>query len=141
MFCSQCGSSNEDSARFCLKCGAALTTDSPPSTQNQPNQDAAASVPPFDPRVRGGPIPPTQTGTKVYSSGKSPVVALLLSFFIPGVGQLYNGDTKKGGAMLGGLVLSIILIAAGIGIILGLGLWVWSMFDAYQVASGKYSHW
>ena len=26
MFCPKCGSSNEDSARFCAKCGATLAT-------------------------------------------------------------------------------------------------------------------
>jgi TM2 domain-containing membrane protein YozV len=69
---------------------------------------------------------------------KSPGVALLLSFFVPGVGQFYNGDTKRGLLMFGILLVSWFLAAAGgIGFIGVFGVWVWGMINAYQVASGK----
>jgi len=66
-----------------------------------------------------------------YAYGKSPVVAMILSLLIVGVGQLYNGDYKKGAYMLVGAVISGI-ISFGL-------LWfvvaIWSAVDAYQVAN------
>lgn len=62
-----------------------------------------------------------------YAKRKEPALALVLSIFLPGVGQLYNGDVGKGIAMMLGFW---ILIWFGIGI----GFWIWSMIDAYQSA-------
>ena len=76
-------------------------------------------------------------GGKVYATGKNPAVALILSLFIPGVGQFYNGDNKKGGIMLGGFILSVVLTTIVIGVFGMLGIWIWGMIDAYSVASGK----
>jgi TM2 domain-containing membrane protein YozV len=71
------------------------------------------------------------------AAGKNPVVAVLLSCFIPGVGQFYNGDNKKGAIMLAVWFVSLILIVVAIGIFSLLAVWVYSMIDAYQVASGQ----
>lgn len=59
---------------------------------------------------------------------KSPGVALLLSFFICGAGQMYNGQVGKGILMLIGFVLTIWLFG------LGLIIYIWSMVDAYSTA-------
>jgi TM2 domain-containing membrane protein YozV len=91
-----------------------------------------------DPRMRGA-----ATGTmagpggKLYAVGKNPAVALILSLVIPGVGQFYNGDNKKGAIILGGYFVSWILAAAVIGFVGVVGFWIWGMIDAYNVASGK----
>ena len=121
MFCSSCGTQNPDTAKFCEKCGAGLTA-------------AAAPPPREDTRVRG---PVTSTGAGHPVTGKNPWVAVVLSFVIPGVGQFYNGDYKKGGLMLGGAILGI-LVSGGV---LTVAFWIWAMFDAYQVASGKGKIW
>lgn len=74
-----------------------------------------------------------------YAQGKNPVVAVILSFFLSGLGQLYNGDFKKF-FLIWGICIVIILIAVatgGVASFLILGIWVWSMFDAYKVASQK----
>ena len=87
--------------------------------------------------MRGGPQMPAMVAGKIYATGKTPWVAVLLSFLLVGVGQFYNGDSKKGAIMLvAGLVLFI--PTAGVGYI---GIMIWSMIDAYQVASGKSPLW
>lgn len=75
------------------------------------------------------------TGAKTYAQGKTPWVAVLLSVLIPGVGQFYNGDMKKGGIMLGAAIL------LGWTVIVWLVVLVWSAIDAYNVASGKAPLW
>jgi TM2 domain-containing membrane protein YozV len=89
--------------------------------------------------MRGGPVS-TSTSTAVgkqYVTGKNPPVAMILSFFIPGVGQFYNGDMKKGAVMLGAAVVFGAL-TAGLG---WLAMAIWSAVDAYQVATGKSPLW
>ncbi|WEV78618.1 hypothetical protein O9K63_02130 [Janibacter cremeus] len=72
---------------------------------------------------------------------KEPALSLLASFFVPGVGQMINGDTGPGlaflGAYLGGLVAVICLgwiLIGFIGLPIAIGAWIWSMIDAYQGA-------
>jgi TM2 domain-containing membrane protein YozV len=64
----------------------------------------------------------------IYVKRKEPGVALLLSFLLPGLGQIYNGDVGKGIAFMLGF---FVLIWIGIGI----AFWIWSMIDAYQSAT------
>ncbi|HXI24479.1 MAG TPA: hypothetical protein VNG71_11500 [Pyrinomonadaceae bacterium] len=63
-----------------------------------------------------------------YVKRKEPAVALLLSFFLPGVGQIYNGDIGKGIAFMIGFW---VLVWIGIGIV----FWIWAIIDAYQSAT------
>ena len=122
MFCPNCGAQNTDTAKFCEKCGTGLTP--------------AAPAPPHpDTRVRG--VEPSVSRSGQVVAGKNPTVALVLSLVIPGAGQFYNGDIKKGALML---VVAIIggIVTPGL---VTLGIWIWSMIDAYQVASGKGKIW
>ena len=125
MFCAQCGAPNDASAKFCFKCGAALSTVAPP----------VAAPPVGDPRVRGaavptaaGPVVPTQT---------NPVLATILSLFIPGVGQLINTDMKKGIVMF---VLAVVLFVPTVGVG-SFAVSIWSAVDAYKVATGTGKRW
>lgn len=61
------------------------------------------------------------------AASKSPGVALLLSFFISGAGQMYNGQVGKG-------ILMLIFTVALWFILLGWTVWIWSMIDAYSTA-------
>jgi len=63
-----------------------------------------------------------------YVKRKEPAVALLLSFLLPGVGQIYNGDIGKGIAFMIGFW---VLVWIGIGIV----FWIWAMIDAYKSAT------
>jgi len=113
MFCSSCGSQNDDTAKFCGKCGNTLSAASP---QVRPNGT----------RIRGG--SPTE---------KNPTLAVIISFLIAGGGQFYNGDVKKGAAILIGSIVGFFLTGG----IATLAFWIWSMIDAYQVASGTGKMW
>jgi TM2 domain-containing membrane protein YozV len=76
-------------------------------------------------------------GQRQYAIGRSPGVALVLSMVIVGVGQFYNGDTKKGLVMLAAAVVAGVL-TFGLG---WFGIAIWSAIDAYQVAAGKSPLW
>ena len=59
--------------------------------------------------------------------------ALVLSFFIPGLGQLYNGQAMKGALVFfGGIILAIFS-----GGLLAIPVWPYGMFDAYTVSREK----
>ena len=65
---------------------------------------------------------------------KNPAISLLISFFIPGVGSMVNGDTQTGVIILVIWIVGIVTSIFFIGIALILGAWIWGMIDAYQGA-------
>jgi len=67
-------------------------------------------------------------------AAKNPAVSLLVSFFIPGVGSMMNGDTNTGILILVLYVVSVVLSFFVIGLPFLIGLWIWGMIDAYQGA-------
>jgi TM2 domain-containing membrane protein YozV len=73
--------------------------------------------------------PPTVV---IYDDGlafgpKSAGVALLLSFLLCGAGQMYCGRVGRGFLMLFGCIVLWFIL-------LGWTIWIWSMFDAYNLA-------
>ena len=60
---------------------------------------------------------------------KSPFLAALCAFFIPGLGQVYNGETARGIAILSGTLVGLFIF-----LIPGLIVWVFGMYDAYSMA-------
>jgi TM2 domain-containing membrane protein YozV len=82
-----------------------------------------------------GPVPAVPYRyAPVQVAPKSPALALLVSFFIPGVGSMINGEVGKGIAILLGYLVSYLLVVVLIGIFGVLGFWIWGMVDAYQGA-------
>ena len=87
------------------------------------------------------------------AEAKNPIIAAVLSFVIPGVGQIYNGEMKKGLVLLGATVGSAIVIGigffvlsalTGVGgclcfpiLLVPLGIGLFSIYDAYMGAQGK----
>ncbi len=72
---------------------------------------------------------------------KEPAISLLVSFFVPGVGSMINGDIGAGVAFLGVYILGVVLIVCLgwlivglIGLPIMLGAWIWSMIHAFQGA-------
>ncbi|WP_235498802.1 hypothetical protein [Knoellia sp. Soil729] len=65
---------------------------------------------------------------------KNPAISLLGSFFIPGLGQLMNGDTGKGIVMFLAYCFSFLLMLVLIGFLTAPAIWIWGMFDAYRSA-------
>ena len=67
-------------------------------------------------------------------SPKNPGLAVLISFFVPGVGSLVNGNTTIGVIILVGWIVSIPLMFVCIGFVTYFGFWIWGMIDAYTSA-------
>ena len=61
---------------------------------------------------------------------KNPILATICSFFIPGLGQVYNGETAKGVGVFAGTLIGLFLL-----IIPGLIVWVFGLYDAYTTAT------
>ena len=104
-FCSGCGAQLTENSRFCDKCGA-------------PQPVAAPALAP----------------AVVVRERKEPWFALALSFLFSGLGQIYNGEVKKGIAFIIAHGISLFLIMAGIGLITTPIIWIWGMVDAYKSA-------
>lgn len=68
---------------------------------------------------------------------KRPSVPLLASLVLPGVGSMINGETRKGGVIFAGFLVSIALSVVLLGIIGMFGFWLWGLIDAYDGAT----HW
>ena len=65
--------------------------------------------------------------TKQVEKEKNPGIAVLCSFFIPGLGQFYNGDLGKGIAFfLGTFIASLFFFIPGVIV------WIFGMYDAYK---------
>jgi len=105
-----------------------------------PNPSASPKLP----VVYSAPVPqtyppmayPTSRGYAV--APKNPAVSLIVSFFIPGVGSLVNGDTGIGLTilllwLLAG-ALDITVVGLIVGVPLGIAMFVWGLIDAYQGA-------
>ena len=105
MFCSRCGAVNKDDARFCKACSGALVDIAGPPERLRMGQNA-----------------------------KSPGLAAVLSFFICGLGQIYNGQIFKGIVMIVAYTISWYLMFVIIGLITTPILWIWGMVDAYRTA-------
>ena len=65
---------------------------------------------------------------------KNPNLAALLSFLCSGVGQIYNGQTKKGFILFGVHLLNILVLGVEIGMFTGILIWLWGILDAYTSA-------
>lgn len=65
---------------------------------------------------------------------RNPGVAAVLSFFVAGLGQIYNGQIWKGLLIMGVQAVNLLLTTVIIGFITGLIVWVWAIFDAYNTA-------
>jgi len=169
MNCGNCGLTNAQTARFCVRCGVPLAA--PAAQQTAPFQPAATqpAAAPYQPAATqpAAPYPPapfqgdatypygapsypahpsqqlmpTQRGMYhqapyVQQTGGNPPLAAVMSVFIPGLGQLYNGEGKKAAVFFGAAVVG--LLAFGLG---WLAMMIWGAIDAWQVASGTGKRW
>jgi len=66
---------------------------------------------------------------------KNPGLAAVLSFFVPGLGQIYNGRIFDGIGLLVFYAISILLIFVyGIGLLTTPLLWLYGIYNAYNGA-------
>lgn len=66
-------------------------------------------------------------------------IAAVLSFFISGLGQIYNGQIIKGLFIIVVQAINLALTAILIGWIPFAIVWIWAIFDAYFVGARKNS--
>jgi len=104
--CPHCGKiSNEESPRFCSGCGARMDGKSPTGF-------------------------PGYTGYSVPAGEqKSPLIAGVCSTVLPGLGQVYNGETAKGFALFIMTCVGLVIL-----FIPGLIVWLYAMYNAYTTA-------
>jgi TM2 domain-containing membrane protein YozV len=103
-YCTNCGAEIDEKAEICPKCGV---------RQAEP-----------------GAYRETRTNQGGYQQ-KNPVLALILSLIIVGVGQVYNGQIVKGIIFF---LAALILGLTGIGLIISFIIWLYAMYDAYTIA-------
>lgn len=84
-----------------------------------------------DPRSQA--VPYSQAAPQMIVP-KNPAIGVILSFFIPGLGTMVNGDVARGAIILGVYVLGWILAFFLIGIPILFGAWIWGMIDGYLSA-------
>lgn len=77
----------------------------------------------------------------IIPNKKEPIIALILSLVIPGLGQVYDAQIKKGVILFIAFVVSIILTYVAWAHIVGfcimiapLAIWLYGMFDAFKEA-------
>jgi len=80
--------------------------------------------------VRVSPVQVPVTAVERKSEG----LAAVLSFFIPGLGQVYNGQIGKGIVVFIVFAICSGLMILLIGFILAPLCWVWNVYDAYSTA-------
>lgn len=76
----------------------------------------------------------TVPGAQPPTIFKNPGIAIVLSFFFPGLGQLYNGEIKKGILFIVCYAISIVLMFVIIGFFTAFIVWIWAMVDANSSA-------
>jgi TM2 domain-containing membrane protein YozV len=158
MSCANCGLINAQTARFCVRCGVPLAAAAAQQAAPYQPAPAAPQTAPFHPAPAPGeatypygapayPVHPSQqmmpTQRGMYhqapyaqQTGGNPPLAAVMSLFIPGLGQLYNGEGKKAAVMFGAALVGILFLGLG-----WLAMMIWGAIDAWQVASGTGKRW
>jgi len=117
VICPNCGK-NTPEGKFCESCGASVQT-----TQT------------FQQPVAQQPVYAAQQPAAAMMQKKSAGVAVILSFFLPGLGQIYNGQIGKGIILIILSVVFWLLSSIVIGIPFYIILWIYGMYNAYSTAN------
>lgn len=138
--CGQC-SMELNEKLVCKSCAEnMINTAAKPQAQppSQPQPYTAQSYSPPAYSAQSTSPPPGQSPAK----RKEPLLSLILSFFIPGLGQVYNGQLLKGVIILVLYValwmISGVLMFVLIGfctMVLPVLVWLYAMYDGYSVAN------
>ena len=119
-YCFNCGEAYKENAVVCSNCGRPA-----PQESKEPEKEHEKSEQTKKENINAEQV---YTGTKTPVQTKSPFFALILSFFFPGLGQVYNGKFWKG------ILFMIAIFAGAFFIIPGIVIWIWGLYDAYTEA-------
>lgn len=114
--CSNCGEPLKEHAIVCSNCGA-------PVKEHQENKEQPSA------QEKAQAEQVYETPKAAPKKEKSTFLALILSFFIPGLGQVYNGNFWKGVLFMFAVPIGAIFL-----IIPGIAIWIYGMYDAYTDA-------
>ena len=141
VICKNCGTENDDAAKFCRNCGSEIIIEEEiDETGTKFCRNCGFEMPKatkFCPEC-GNPTDnaPSMAGTipsqAFVMSEKSPGLAAILSFFIIGLGQIYLGLNKKGIILFLAAIVSGVLMLVLIGFVLWFIIWVYAIYDAYN---------
>lgn len=107
VFCRNCGDPIHEEAEICPHCGV---------RNRDPPKSSVDSL--LDDLTEGG----------------NPFVAALASVLVPGLGQLYNREPKKGIVIFAASVVAAFSFLALVGFVLYPAVWLYAIYDAYTVA-------
>jgi len=106
-YCTNCGKAVEETASFCQNCGKSTKT-----------KESFTSK--------------METEAEKFMANKDPFIAAILSFILPGLGQLYNGNFKNSLIFQAAYIVSWILGSMiPFFLIIPLGVLIISIYDAY----------
>ena len=92
-------------------------------------------APPLPPPLPEAPAERPRVSGQPDAPQKSPPLAAVLSFILPGLGHLYAGSQQRAGMLLASFVLAILLATVTWPFIfLCIFLWFFGMFDAFREA-------
>jgi len=144
LFCQECGCSVGDDDQFCESCGSALSKTGipvPPQPYVPPPPEQA---PPFTPAIPAPPqtyVPPPPEQAHPLTQGtplpgqrlpvrhKSAGLAALGSLCFSGLGQVYNGQLRKGVVIFFGTIAGLLLF-----VVPGIIIWIFGVADAWLTA-------
>lgn len=136
--CTVCNNDVDDNAEFCPNCGTKVEQ---MATANEvENQTVASQNTKFctncGDQIDVNAVICPKCGVQIAGTTeeKSPILALILSVFFPGIGQFYNGQPKKGIIIIIAAIISVALFIIMIGAVLYLIVWVYALYDAYTSA-------
>lgn len=136
--CTVCNNDVDDNAEFCPNCGTKVEQ---MATANEvENQTVASQNTKFctncGDQIDVNAVICPKCGVQIAGTTeeKSPILALILSVFFPGIGQFYNGQPKKGILLIIAAIISVALFIIMIGAVLYLIVWVYALYDAYTSA-------
>lgn len=100
-----------------------------PPPERPENTQPLVPYPPPQPYVSYPPVP--------RAPKKNAIVALVLSFFLPGVGHMYVGNVGLGVALLCLWLLSLLLIIVLIGLVTAPIVWIFGMAHSAVLAERR----
>lgn len=104
-------------------------------TDNELDDRRDRPMPPLPPPLPEPPAERPRSAGLADAAQKSPPLAAVLSFILPGLGHLYAESRQRGGMLLASFVLAIFLATLSWPFIfLSIFLWFLGMFDAFREA-------